>query len=217
MAGNEDNGDSLKRSHARTATLSAPNPVAGHHRPTPLPETPGHPQAIWGSLLWGHCSFLLGPGAQGSVCALQESISQSCVSSGSSIVGLIATSSKRAYPVPKSAAPRAPAPAADHRQPVPPQEMLKHSSICLCGVPGSWGAQGLFEPSECLWQEWSLILNMNSPFLTSCWGFSFALGRGISPYSCSSAYCLTGFLWYVDYPFINIYQKLVLCGSNNLS
>ena len=131
MAGNEDNGDSLKRSHARTATLSAPNPVAGHHQPTPLPETPGHPQAIWGSLLWGHCSFLLGPGAQGSVCALQESISQSCVSSGSSIVGLIATSSKRAYPVPKSAAPRAPAPAADHRQPVPPQEMLKHSSVSV--------------------------------------------------------------------------------------
>ena len=114
MAGNEDNGDSLKRSHTCTATLSAPNPAAGHHRPTPLPETPGHPQAIWGSLLWGHCSFLLGPGAQGSVCALQESISQSCVSSGRSIVGLMATSSKRAYAVPKSAAPRAPAPVAGH-------------------------------------------------------------------------------------------------------
>ena len=28
------------------------------------------------SLLWGHCSFLLGPDAQGSVCALQEFISQ---------------------------------------------------------------------------------------------------------------------------------------------
>ena len=55
---------SLKRSHACTATACAPNPAAGHHRPMPLPETPGHPQA---SLLWGHCSFLLGPGAQGSV------------------------------------------------------------------------------------------------------------------------------------------------------
>ena len=113
MAGNEDNGDSLKRSHARTATLSAPNPVAGHHQPTPLPETPGHPQAIWGSLLWGHCSFLLGPGAQGSVCALQESISQSCVSSGSSMVRLMATSSKRTYVIPKSAVHRAPVPVAE--------------------------------------------------------------------------------------------------------
>ena len=34
---------------------------------------------VWVSLLWGHCSFLLGPGVQGFVCALQESVSQSCV------------------------------------------------------------------------------------------------------------------------------------------
>ena len=47
-------------------------------------------------------------------CALQESISQSCVSSGSSVVGLMATSSKRAYAILKSAAPRAPAPVAGH-------------------------------------------------------------------------------------------------------
>ena len=40
---------------------------------------------------------------------------QSCVSSGGSVVGLMATSSyKRAYAIPRSTAPRAPAPAADH-------------------------------------------------------------------------------------------------------
>ena len=55
---------------------------------------------VWVRLLWGHCSFLLGPGAQGSVCALQESVSQSCVSSGGSMVGLMVTSSKRAYAIP---------------------------------------------------------------------------------------------------------------------
>ena len=33
---------SFKRSHACTATLSAPNPAAGHHQPTPPLETPGH-------------------------------------------------------------------------------------------------------------------------------------------------------------------------------
>ena len=27
---------------------------------------------VWVSLLWGHCSLFLGPGAQGSVCSLQE-------------------------------------------------------------------------------------------------------------------------------------------------
>ena len=86
---------SFKRSHACTATLSAPNPAAGHHRPTPPLETPGHSQASLGQSLVG--SLLLSPGSwctQGSVCALQESVSQSCVSSGSSMVGLMATSSK---------------------------------------------------------------------------------------------------------------------------
>ena len=38
----------------------------------------------------------------------------------------------------------------------------------------------LFEPSECLWQVWGLILNTVSPLLPSCWGFSFALGRRVS-------------------------------------
>ena len=30
---------SFKRSHAGTDTLSAPNPAAGHHRPTPPPDS----------------------------------------------------------------------------------------------------------------------------------------------------------------------------------
>ena len=58
--------------------------------------------------------------------------------------------------------------------------------LSLCGVSGSWCAQGLFEPSERLWRVWGLILNMISPLLPSCWGFSFALGRGVSPHSRSS-------------------------------
>ena len=35
---------SFRRSHACTVTLSAPDPVAGHHPPMPLLETPGHSQ-----------------------------------------------------------------------------------------------------------------------------------------------------------------------------
>ena len=66
----------------------------------------------WVSLLWGHCSFLLGPGAQGSVCAAKRLFPQLCVRPGSS-GGLMAISSKRAYAVPTSA-PSAPAPAAGH-------------------------------------------------------------------------------------------------------
>ena len=54
---------SFKRFHACNSTLTAPNPATGHHQPTPPLETPGHSQASLGRLLWGHCSFLLGPGA----------------------------------------------------------------------------------------------------------------------------------------------------------
>ena len=66
----------FKRSHAHTATLSAPDPAAGYHQPTPLLETPGHSRASLGQSPVG--SLLLFPGswcAQGFVCALQESVS----------------------------------------------------------------------------------------------------------------------------------------------
>ena len=66
---------SFKRSHAPTAPLSSPHPATVPHRPPPPPGTPGLSRQVWVSHLWGHCSFLLGPGVQGSVCALQESVS----------------------------------------------------------------------------------------------------------------------------------------------
>jgi len=60
----------------RHCALSAPNPAAGHHWPTPLPETPRHSRVSLGQSLVA--SLLLSPGswcAQGSVCALPESVS----------------------------------------------------------------------------------------------------------------------------------------------
>ena len=122
---------SFKRSHACTATLNAPNPAAGHHWSMPLLE-------MW-TLLGKSGSVSCGVTAPfswvlvhtGFCYALQEYISQSCVSSGCSMVGLMATSSKKAYAIPKSAAPRAPGPEAVHCWPVPPQEMLKHSSVLV--------------------------------------------------------------------------------------
>ena len=42
---------SLKRSHAHIATLSAPDPAAGHCQPKPLLETPGHSWASLGQSL----------------------------------------------------------------------------------------------------------------------------------------------------------------------
>ena len=122
---------SFKSFHACTITLSDPNPAAGHHWPTPLLETPGYSRASLGQSLWGHCSFLLGPGAHKVLFVPAKSLFPTCVNSGGSVVGLMATSSKRAYAIPRSTAHRAPAPAAVHCWPVPPQETVKHSSVSV--------------------------------------------------------------------------------------
>ena len=93
---------------------------------------------VWVSLLWGHHSFLLGPGVHKVLFVPSKSLFlQSCVSSAGSTAGLMVTSSKRAYAIPRSATPRSPAPVAGHCWPVPPQETLKHSSGSVSvGSPG---------------------------------------------------------------------------------
>ena len=106
---------SFKRSHAHTATLSAPDSAEGHNWSTPPADTLGHSQASQDQSLWGHISFLLGPGAHKALFVPSKSLfPQSCVSSGGSMLGLMATSSKRAYAISRSATPRAPAPVAGH-------------------------------------------------------------------------------------------------------
>ena len=115
-----------------------PDPAAGHYRPTPLPETPWHPHACPGQSLVRSLLLSPGPGAHKVLFVPSKGLfSQSYVSSGGSMVGLMVTTSKRAYATPESAAPRAPAPAAVHCWPVPPQEILKHSSVSV-----SMGIQG---------------------------------------------------------------------------
>ena len=104
--GNEDNGDLLQKVPCLHCCTQCPQPCS---RPPPTHASTGdsgHSRASPGQSLVG--SRLLSPGswcAQGFVCALQESVSQSCVNSGSSTVGLMMTSSKRAYVRPRSAAP----------------------------------------------------------------------------------------------------------------
>ena len=100
---------SFKRSHACTAALSAPALQQATADPRLHWRCLDTHRQAWVSLLWGHCSFLLGPGAQGSDVPSKSLFPQSCVSSGVSVVGLMATSSKRAYAITRSAAPRAPA------------------------------------------------------------------------------------------------------------
>ena len=127
---------SCKRSHACTAAVRAPNLAADHHQPMPLLGTPGHPQASPGQSPVE--SLFLSPGCWCTTfcSALQETISQSYVSSGSSVVGSMATSSKRTYAIPT---PRAPvlAHTTDDLY-----RHTRHSNTVL---------------SQCLWGPWVLV------------------------------------------------------------
>ena len=115
---------SFKRSHAATDALTTPDPAAGHQGHSPPLD--GHVQV---SLLWGHCSVLLGLGVHRVLFVSSKSLfPQSCVSSCGSMVELMSASSKRAYAIPRSAASRARTSAAGHCWPIPPQETLRHSS-----------------------------------------------------------------------------------------
>ena len=93
---------------------------------------------VWVSLLWGHCSFLLGPGIHKVLFVPSKNLfPQSCVSSGSSMVGLMETSFNRAYVTPRSAAPRAPAlrqAPADLYLPRRHSNTQKQVWLSLCGV-----------------------------------------------------------------------------------
>ena len=106
---------SFKRSHACTAALSNPNPVAGHGQPTSPPETLGHSWTSLGQSVVG--SLLLSPGSwctQAFVCALQESVSPVLCKFWQLYGGVNDELLKRAYAIPRSTASRAPAPAADY-------------------------------------------------------------------------------------------------------
>ena len=178
---------SFKRSHACTAILTAPNPAAGHHQPKTLLETPGHWQASLGQSLVGSllpftgswctrfclcpprvylpvlCKFwqlyggVNGDLLQEGLCHTWVCCTQSRCPCGSPLLTCTSTGDAQAQ-----------------------------FCLSLCGVPGSWCTQDLFEPAECLWQELGLILKVNLPLIPSFWGFSFALGCGVSPHSCFS-------------------------------
>ena len=127
---------SFKRSHAGAVALSAPNPAAGHHQPTLLPETPGHSMGKSGSvscLVTASFSWVL-VRTSFCLCSPRVCFPQSSVNSGSSMVGLRLTSSKRAYVIPRSTAPRAPASAAVHAD---PYLCRRHSNTVL--AQSLWG------------------------------------------------------------------------------
>ena len=151
-----------------TATLSAPNPAAGHHRPTPPQEAPGHPQASLGQSPVGSLLLSPGPGVHKILlcpprayfpvlCKFWQPYGQvngDLLQKGLCHTQVCCTQSLCACirPPPTSTSP------GDTQTPF---------CLSLCGVPGSRCAEGVFELSEHLWREWGLILNMISPLLPS--------------------------------------------------
>ena len=149
-----------------------------------LMDTPGQ---VWVSVLWGHYSFLLGPGAHKVLLCpprvyfpvlckfwwLYGGVNSNLLQVGLCHIHVCCTQS----PFP-CGSPLLTCTSAGDAQ--------TQFCLSLSGVPGSWCTQGWFEQSDHLWQEWGLILNVNLPLLPSCWGFSFALGCWVSPQSCSS-------------------------------
>ena len=106
---------SFKMSYACTATVNAPNPAAGHHQPTSPMETPGQSQTCLGQSFVGSLLLFAESWLHKVLFVPSKSLFlQSCVSSGGSVVVLMATFYKRAYARLKSAVPGAPAPAAGH-------------------------------------------------------------------------------------------------------
>ena len=172
--GNEDNGDLLQK----VPCMYCSNPAACHCQPIPLLETPGHSQAslVQSREVTDPFSWVWHP--QVSFCALQESVSPvlckfwwlSCRVNGDPLQeGLCHT---------QVCCTQSPCPCG--------RPLLTCTStgdtqtqfcLSLSGVSESWCVQGLFEPSEHLWQVWGLILNVISPLLP--WGFASALGHGL--------------------------------------
>ena len=128
---------------------------------------------VWVSLLWGHCSFLLGPSVHKILFVPSKSLfPQSSVSSGNFMMG-------QWRPPPRGLMPY---PGLLYPEPLPLQQSTadpylhrRHSNTVLSQ---SWCTHGLFEPSEHLWGILGLSLNVILPLLPSCWGFFLLLDVG---------------------------------------
>ena len=107
---NEGNGISFRRSHAalpHSALLTRPQAATDPRLCWSLLDT--H-RLVWVSLLWAHCSFLLGPGGHKILFVPSKGISPvPC-----SVVGLMAISSRGLMPHPALLHPEPLAPVAGH-------------------------------------------------------------------------------------------------------
>ena len=108
---------------------------------------------VWVSLLWGHCSFLLGPGAHKVLFVPSKSLfPQSCVSSRCSMGGVDGSLLQEGLCHTQVYCTQSPCP---YSSPLQTRTSPGYTQTQFClslGVfSGSWCAQGLFEPSKHLW------------------------------------------------------------------
>ena len=141
---------SFKRTQAHTAPVSGPDPAAGHRRPSPPLETPGHSWASLGQFLVG--PLLLSPGSwciQGSVCALQKSVSPVLCKFWWLCDGVNGNLLQDTLCHTQVCCTQSPCPCG---RPLLTCTFARDTQtqfwFSLCGFSGSWCAQGLFEPSE---------------------------------------------------------------------
>ena len=113
-----------------------------------LLDTNGH---VWVSFLWGHGTFFLCLGMPQVLFVPSKSLfPQSCVSSGGSMVGLMATSSKRAYAIP--------------RYTEIPQKQIQRAFISTW-ISEACQFNWLWQLPECVmisWTEWEAQMTVNS-------------------------------------------------------
>ena len=162
---NDDNGNLLQKVPCPKCYIQCPQPCS---RP---PLTHASARGSWrltgrsGLLLWGPCSFLLGPGVHRVLFVPSKSLFPlSCVSSGGSMVGLMAAFSKEGLCNTQVCCTQSPCPCGRPLLTCPSAGNTQTQfCLSLCGVSGSLCTQGRFEPSEHLLQVWGLILKVISP------------------------------------------------------
>ena len=139
---------SFKRSHARTAALSAPNPVAGHCWPTPLLQTPVHSRASLGKSLVGIVAPFSWVLMQTRFCLCPQRVCFPVLCKFWQLYGGVNDDlPQEGLCHTQVCCTQSPCPCSS--------PLLTHTStgdtqtqfwLSLCGVSASWCAQGLFEP-----------------------------------------------------------------------
>ena len=181
--GNEDHGDLLQKVPCTHSCTQYPQPCS---RP-PLTHTSVRDSwTLMGKSESLSCgSLLLSPWSWGTQGAHTNTLlfvpskslfPQSFVSSGGFMVGLMATSSKRAYATPRSTAPRAPA--AVHCRPIPLQERVKHNLAQVL-----WRVWVLV-CTTIVWALWVSLASMEFDFKGDVAPPTVSLGLLLCPWMC---------------------------------